>query len=145
MGYHRNAKAWLHGLAFVLLAFLAGCANPRPSPPTLAPMPEQPIFTETGTASWYGHTHDGRRTADGEIFDSHALTAAHRNLPFGTVVRVINLVNGRTVKVRINDRGPYVRSRVIDLSARAARNLGMLERGVVPVKIEEYASDQAES
>jgi rare lipoprotein A len=109
-------------------------------------VPEQPVFTQTGTASWYGgHKHDGHRTANGEIFNSRALTAAHRSLPFGTVVRVTNLVNGRTVKVRINDRGPYVRSRIIDLSTRAARDLGMLERGVVPVKVEEYASDQAES
>lgn len=139
-------NAWLRGVAFALLALLAGCANPHPAPPpALAPLPEQPVFSQTGTASWYGHKHDGHRTANGEIFNSRALTAAHRSLPFGTVVRVTNLVNGRTIKVRINDRGPYVRSRIIDLSTRAARDLGILERGVVPVKVEEYASDQVES
>lgn len=122
-----------------LVAALAGCATPRPVPA------ERPIFAETGIASWYGKVHDGHLTADGEAFDMNAMTAAHRSLPFGTVVRVTNLANGRSIKVRINDRGPYIRSRVIDLSARAARALGIAERGIARVRIEELASDQAGS
>jgi rare lipoprotein A len=82
-----------------------------------------------GIASWYGKRFHGRRTASGERFDMHALTAAHRTLPFGTVVRVTSLVNGRTVDVRINDRGPHLKQRVIDLSQAAARVLGLLESG----------------
>jgi rare lipoprotein A len=91
---------------------------------------------QTGIASWYGHRHNGRRTANGEIHDSRRLTAAHRGLPFGTVVRVTNLASGAQVVVRINDRGPYVQGRVIDLSELAARRLGLLERGTAPVRIE---------
>jgi rare lipoprotein A len=72
----------------------------------------------------------------------NAYTAAHRNLPFGTIVRVTNLDNGRVVKVRINDRGPYVKSRIIDLSAEAARALGMRQKGIAHVRIEQFASDQ---
>jgi rare lipoprotein A len=88
-----------------------------------------------GIASWYGPGFHGRRTASGERFDMHGLTAAHRTLPFGTVVRVQSQVNGRTVDVRINDRGPYLRKRVIDLSRAAAEALGLIESrtGVKPV------------
>jgi rare lipoprotein A len=88
-----------------------------------------------GLASWYGPGFHGRRTANGERFDMHGLTAAHRTLPFGTVVRVHSQVNGRTVDVRINDRGPYLRKRVIDLSRAAAEALGLIESrtGVKPV------------
>lgn len=89
-----------------------------------------------GMASWYGPGFHGRRTASGERFNSGAMTAAHRNLPFGTQVRVTNLNNGRSVVVRINDRGPFIRGRVIDLSAEAARAIGMLRPGVAPVRIE---------
>lgn len=90
-----------------------------------------------GLASWYGPRFHGRRTASGERFDQHQLTAAHRTLPFGTVVRVQSLVNGRTVDVRINDRGPHIRRRVIDLSRAAAEALGLLEArtGTKPVVI----------
>ena len=80
---------------------------------------------ETGIASWYGGRFHGRKTASGEAFDMHALTAAHPKLPFGSWVRVRNLVNGRSVDVRINDRGPYVKRRIIDLSRAAARALGV--------------------
>jgi rare lipoprotein A len=82
-----------------------------------------------GIASWYGPRFHGRRTASGERFDQEALTAAHRTLPFGTIVRVQSLVNGRTVDVRINDRGPFLRQRVIDLSRGAARALGLIDAG----------------
>lgn len=82
-----------------------------------------------GIASWYGGHFHGRRTASGERFDMHALTAAHPTLPFGTVVRVQSLVTGREVEVRINDRGPHVKQRVIDLSRAAAQALGLLQSG----------------
>jgi rare lipoprotein A len=84
---------------------------------------------QRGIASWYGQRFHGRRTASGERYDMHALTAAHPTLPFGTIVRVRSLVNGREVDVRINDRGPYIRKRIIDLSRGAAEALGLLEAG----------------
>lgn len=89
-----------------------------------------------GIASWYGPGFHGNRSASGERFDQHALTAAHRTLPFGTQVRVTNLNNGLSVVVRINDRGPFSRGRVIDLSAAAARAIGMMGSGVAPVNVE---------
>ena len=89
-----------------------------------------------GVASYYGERFDGRRTANGERFNMHALTAAHRTLKFGTRVRVTNKSNGRSVEVRINDRGPYIHGRSIDLSKGAARKLGMLGSGVARVKLE---------
>jgi rare lipoprotein A len=84
---------------------------------------------QRGTASWYGPRFNGRRTASGERFDMHEFTAAHRTLPFGTMVRVHSLVNGRDVDVRITDRGPYAGNRIIDLSRAAAEELGMLGLG----------------
>lgn len=93
-------------------------------------------FEQFGIASWYGQWHHGRRTASGEPFDMFRLTAAHRSLPLGTMVRVTNLDNGRSVDVTINDRGPYVGDRVIDLSRQAARALGMEKAGIAPVMIE---------
>ncbi len=90
---------------------------------------------QVGIASFYGREHDGRRTASGEIFDMSEMTAAHRTLPFGTRVRVTNLANGRQVTVRINDRGPFLRGRILDLSYAAARKLGMVGRGVAKVRI----------
>lgn len=91
---------------------------------------------ENGMASWYGREHAGSRTANGEIFKPRRLTAAHRTLPFDTVVRVTNLKNHRHVVVRINDRGPYVQGRIIDLSQRAAKKLDMLDDGIVPARVE---------
>jgi rare lipoprotein A len=88
-----------------------------------------------GKASYYADRYHGRTTANGETFDVDALTAAHKSLAFGTVVRVTNLKNGKSVTVRINDRGPYVAGRVIDLSPAAARKIDMLRDGVVPVKL----------
>ena len=89
-----------------------------------------------GLASWYGGVHQGRPTASGEIFDMRQLTAAHRTLPLGTRLRVANLENGRIVRVRVNDRGPYVTDRILDLSYGAARALDMVERGVARVRLE---------
>ena len=91
---------------------------------------------EQGLASWYGPPHDGRTAASGEVFDSRELTAAHRTLPFGTSVRVRRLDSERSVVVRINDRGPWVPSRIIDLSQAAANRLGLEEPGVAPVSLE---------
>jgi rare lipoprotein A len=89
-----------------------------------------------GIASWYGPGFNGRRSASGEIFNQNALTAAHRHLPFGTMVRVTNLNNGRSVIVRINDRGPFVGNRILDLSAGAAQQIGMISTGVAPIRLE---------
>ncbi len=97
---------------------------------------EQGRRVEYGQASWYGRDFHGRRTANGEIYDMYKISAAHKTLPLGTRVRVTNRNNGRTVTVRINDRGPYVRGRIIDLSYGAAQALGMVDKGVVPVKVE---------
>ena len=101
------------------------------------PLRNQPLIANTfgGKASWYGPGFHGRRTANGERYNQNALTAAHRHLRFGTRVKVTNLNNGRSVVVRINDRGPYAKGRVIDVSAAAARSLGMIKRGVVPVRV----------
>ena len=89
-----------------------------------------------GLASYYAEPYHGRRTASGEIFDSYqGMTAAHRTLPFNTMVRVTNKTNGRAVDVRINDRGPFVDGRVIDLSVRAARQIDLVRPGVAPVKL----------
>lgn len=91
---------------------------------------------QTGEASYYAEQFHGRRTANGERFDMNALTAAHPRLPFGTLVRVINERNGRSVVVRINDRGPFAKGRIIDLSRQAAATIGMLQRGHAPVRLE---------
>jgi rare lipoprotein A len=93
-------------------------------------------FRSQGMASWYGPGFHGNQSASGEIFNENAMTAAHRTLPFGTLVQVTNLDNGRTVTVRINDRGPFSGGRVIDLSAGAARVLGLIQSGVAPVRLE---------
>ncbi len=92
-------------------------------------------ITETGKASYYADKFNGRRTANGEIFRQRKKTAASKTLPFGTIVKVKNLSNGRTVKVRINDRGPFVQGRFIDLSKKAAKKIGMIRSGVQPVQI----------
>ncbi len=91
---------------------------------------------QVGYASYYADKYHGRRTACGEIYDKHKLTAAHRTLPCGTMVKVTNLENGRSVVVRINDRGPFRKGRIIDLSYEAARRLKMIRKGVVKVKVE---------
>src|SRR6202012_6209765 len=103
---------------------------------------EPAYFLQNGRASWYGAYHNGKMTASGENFDPTAFTAAHPWLPFGTIVRVTNLSNHRMVKVRVTDRGPHAKSRVIDVSAAAAHVLHMEDRGVVRVKVRAYHSDQ---
>ncbi len=133
----------LTGIALLALAVqLSGCGRRKvvvrtppattPAPPATAP----DVYAEQGLASWYGVPFHGRRTASGEIYDMEKRTAAHKTLPFDTIVRVTNLRNGRQADVRINDRGPFVAGRVIDLSLAAARALDMVADGVVPVRIE---------
>jgi rare lipoprotein A len=114
-----NNRNKMAGLMLLLLA-LASCS---------------PKISEKGKASFYADFFQGRQTSNGETFRQRKLTAAHRSLPFGTRVKVRNLKNGKTVKVRINDRGPFVEGRIIDLSKKAARRLGMVHDGVVPVEI----------
>ena len=94
------------------------------------------VKTQTGIASWYGKKFHGRTTANGEIYDMNGMTAAHKTLPFNTRVRVVNLDNGRVVVVRINDRGPFVKGRIIDLSRKAAGKVGMLNAGLANVRLE---------
>jgi peptidoglycan lytic transglycosylase len=112
---------------------VAGCATS----PTSVKMPQpdaRPPTVQTGLASWYGKRHHGQRTANGERFDMFQFTAAHRTLPLGTRLVVTNLKNGRTVEVRVNDRGPVPRGRIIDLSYAAADELGALSDGVISVR-----------
>lgn len=125
-GKRRCAIAALAGV--VLLTAGAGCAVRRI--PGGSPGPLE------GNASWYGVAFHGRLAADGNRYNMYELTAAHRTLEFGTRLLVTNLRNGRTVKVMITDRGPFVEGRVIDLSFAAAQALGMLNAGVVPVRLE---------
>ncbi|MBD9396355.1 MULTISPECIES: septal ring lytic transglycosylase RlpA family protein [unclassified Pseudomonas] len=133
----------MRGLSIVLVLFsllLAGCSTPRGGLPYGSGAPYDSSvasdYRAEGKASYYGRAHHGNKTASGERFDQNALTAAHRTLPFGTMVRVTNLDNGQSVVVRINDRGPFARGRIIDVSRKAAESLGMLKTGVAPVRVE---------
>jgi len=145
------------------LAGLAACAAPPPAPvatasydqvpsitpalPLEAPAPQSEVatFAQQGLASWYGRRFHRHHTASGEHFDMNELTAAHRSLPLHTAVRVTNLENNRTVLVRINDRGPFTRGRIIDISRNAALQLGMAKAGVAEVRIEVFESDQTQT
>ncbi len=121
-------------------------SNPNTAPATSAPahgkrsktpLPPAPVgYSEQGNASWYGIPFNGRRSSNGEIYDMNKLTAAHRTLPFETIVRVTNLNNRKTTTVRITDRGPFVDNRIIDLSQAAAREIESIGPGVVPVRLE---------
>lgn len=121
-------------LLIVTLLGLTSCGEDRhryrPSS-----LPERP-YAISGLASYYSDALHGRQTANGERYNREAFTAAHRTLPFGTLIQVTNKRNGKSIVVRINDRGPYVDGRVIDLSWRAAQSLGMVAEGVVPVKLD---------
>ena len=96
----------------------------------------KPLSVETGIASWYGAPYHNRRGSNGEIYDMHAMTAAHRTLPLGSIVRVTNVQNGHSALVRITDRGPFVEGRVIDLSKAAAEEIGIIRRGTAEVRVE---------
>ena len=110
---------------------------PQPVQPPAPPIPQPRVISvSTGEASWYGPGFYGNRTANGEVFRPGTLTAAHRTLPFGTKVRVTNLGNGRSTVVRINDRGPFIGHRVIDLAHGAANKLGLVASGIAQVRLE---------
>lgn len=114
-----------------LVLLLAGSCHRKRVPSSS----EEVSGTETGMASFYSESYNGRKTANGEIYNSSKLTAAHKKLPFGTKVKVTNLSNGKSVKVRINDRGPFVAGRIIDLTRNAAKKIDMVNAGVVKVRI----------
>jgi rare lipoprotein A len=117
--------------ALLLAGLLVGCASSSRGSRS----------RETGVASYYAHKYHGRTTASGERFDMNALTAAHKTLPFGTKVKVTNLENGKSVTVRITDRGPFVKGRVIDLSLAAAKKIDMVKAGVAQVEIRRMGDD----
>lgn len=146
------------GTLIVFTALTGSCSNQdRTSPRLVSPSaPQQvtalrqvtpkPSKVYHGKASWYSiRTNGGRHTASGERLSDGALTAAHRSLPFGTLVRVINNRNGKRVVVRITDRGPYIRGRIIDVSVAAARRIDMINAGVVPVTIEVLGRNRSRS
>jgi rare lipoprotein A len=152
--WQRDSLRFAFAVAFSLAA-LAGCAHhpvtrapsPPPSTPLSSPPPsgtphqagQQPEYVEEGVASWYGAPFNGHRTSNGEIYDMYQMTAAHRTLPFGAVVRVTNLRNGKQTEVRVNDRGPFVAGRIIDLSLSAAQAIEMVGTGTAPVHLEVIA------
>lgn len=127
---HRRLRVrWLMMVMVLEVLLLTACASqPKPKP--------KERYQETGLASYYAHRFHGRRTASGETYNENHLTAAHRRLPFGTRLKVTNLTNGREVYVRVNDRGPFIKGRIIDLSYAAAQELKMIREGVVKVSVE---------
>ena len=135
----------LLGAATALTA-LSGCMMPSPAYVTRAVSSHGPLigFEQRGVASYYGPGFHGNPTASGEVFDMDGMTCAHRFLPFGTSLMVRNLDNGREITVRVNDRGPYVAGRIIDLSRGAARELGMIESGIASVLIRVTGIEEAD-
>ena len=126
----RCLYAFSHAVLPLLLLLAIGCTSNRRA----VTVPERkPI--DKGVASWYGKDFHGRRTANGERYDMNDLTAAHRTLPFGTLLEVRNARNGRSVVVRVNDRGPFSKSRILDLSYGAAREIGLVRAGTAPVEL----------
>lgn len=146
----RNRRPWSLAAAVLALLGYGGVAirdagRPAPSEPVVVTTKAAPVVAETtewstgpahrGQASWYGSNFQGSPTASGEPFNMNALTAAHRTLPLGSYARVMNLDNGRSVVVRINDRGPHARRRTIDLSYAAAQEISMVNAGTAPVEV----------
>jgi len=126
------------GLLAAALAALAasGCGHKKRARLPAPSVVPRPGYSETGVASWYGHPYHGRPAANGEIYDMEKMTAAHRTLPFDTWLRVVNLTNEKSVEVRIIDRGPFARGRIIDLSHAAARAIDMIGPGIARVRLE---------
>ena len=157
---------WVCMIGVTLLGCISGCSlkqEPVPLAPVprayeeVVPAPQAPApqaieeatpaeklkTIQVGTASWYGPRFHGKETASGETFNQYALTAAHRTLPLGTEVKVTNVETGQSVYVKINDRGPYVKGRHLDLSQAAAKQIGLIKPGVAKVKIESKIPPQA--
>jgi len=111
----------------IAVVLLAGCGRSRPAEPGAA---------ETGIASYYAHKFHGRTTASGEVYDETRMTAAHKELPFGTRIRVTNLENGREAEFRVTDRGPFVKGRIVDVSYQGAKELDFVREGIVRVRLE---------
>lgn len=149
-------------LLCALLALITGCGHKRkiayapPPPPALAPAgpignqrdvefvrTHRPIYSEVGRASWYGPPYHNRRGANGKIYNEHAMTAANRTLPMGSLVRVTNAATGQSAVMRITDRGPFVPNRIIDLSLASARAVGVWRPGVAEVRVDVYAAPKA--
>lgn len=139
-GHHGSLRVCRLRCSAVLLLtgvvlILSGCAGGS------GEMSSDPGSVQEGQASYYAHKFHGRQTASGEIYDENQMTAAHKTLPFGTRVRVTNLANGKKAIVRINDRGPFVKGRIIDLSYQAAGELDCITQGVVGVRVEVLRTD----
>ena len=144
-----NKNRWCYlGICGLFFLFIGTCSRDAPPPRPKGypkpyrvlgkwyqPIPDSKGFKQKGIASWYGKDFHGRKTANGEIYDMYAMTAAHKTLPLGTYVRVRNLENNREVDVRLNDRGPFVRGRIIDLSYTSAKKIGLVGPGTAPVEI----------
>lgn len=126
----KSYRSAIPALSLLLLLFLTSCASISQGPRAW----EDPSG-EQGLASWYGHPYHGRRTSSGEVYDMYQLTAAHREIPLGSWVEVVNLGNGRSLTVRINDRGPFIDGRIIDLSYASAQLLGVVGPGTAPVRV----------
>lgn len=133
----RQAAGFLSRVAAVLLLLLSACAPSKPPAPSL-PVPTPPAvpLSQQGIASWYGPGFHGKKTTSGTVYDQYAMTAAHQTLPLGSSVVVTNLTNGKTVTVLINDRGPFAKGRIIDLSYSAAQAVDMIRPGTAPVRVD---------
>lgn len=132
-------RIWIIFASLFGLFLSSGCGRKK-APATAAMRRVKLGYQENGIASWYGRPYHGRATASGEIYDMERLTAAHPRLPFGVTTRVVNLGNGKSVEVRINDRGPFVRGRIIDLSRAAAQQIDLLGPGVTRVHLKVVAA-----
>jgi rare lipoprotein A len=126
-----------------MVAFASGCGGRPAARATAPPAPVPGAYVEQGMASWYGAPFHGRRAANGEVYDMNQPTAAHRTLPFGSIVRVTNLDNDRQTEVRITDRGPFIDGRIIDLSFAAARSVDMVGAGIARVRLELLSAGRA--
>ncbi len=127
-------SAILVSLGLSALTVLSGCAGSRMSRHSHRPL--ETVVLQEGTASWYGPGFHGRKTASGERFNQKDMTCAHRTLPFGTYLKVVNLENDQSVVVRVNDRGPFKKGRIVDLSKGAAKEIDLISTGIAPVRLE---------